>query len=560
MSYVALYRTYRPKTFSDVVGQEAVIQTLLNALEYNKSAHAYLFSGPRGTGKTSVAKLFGKAINCFREGDETYPGCETYQTLTSSDMGDIIELDAASNNGVDEIRDIRDKVKYMPSLGKYKVYIIDEVHMLTTGAFNALLKTLEEPPKHVIFILATTEIHKIPATILSRCQRFDFSLVDDKKIIERLTFICEKENIKISEDAIHAIAKHGQGSVRDAISLLDQVSAYAQGNIELDVVYEVAGTVSSNDIVKLLTSIIDKDHVNALKSIEQLLKSGKEVTRILVNFVDVLSDFLTAKATKTKTHQHQGLIESVSFSKLYHYLDVLNTLQYDIKFTNQKEAYLELAIIKMIEHQTIIQADLMTEIQQLRQQVESLKKQQVPVEKTELKEEPKKDTVQPPQTHREPLVTIEDITNILNRSDKNKKDLLLRGWPSLEHYDEPGFELTASLLYKGSLEAISEQDEMLLVYDDLLTCERMYEQDVMNQVLTILNQKRDLVKGYKAILREDWASIRSQYIKLWKAGDKSPKLSPIDLKLYKTSNEETSEPEIVTVAKEYFGDDIEIKR
>lgn len=558
MSYMALYRTYRPKTFQDVVGQEAVIQTLLNALEFNKTAHAYLFSGPRGTGKTSVAKLFGKAINCFKENDETYPGCEIYHTLAASDMTDIIELDAASNNGVDEIRDIRDKVKYMPSIGKYKIYIIDEVHMLTTGAFNALLKTLEEPPKHVIFVLATTEIHKIPATILSRCQRFDFSLVEQSKIVERLKFICKQESINITNEAIEAVAKHGQGSVRDAISLLDQVSAYAKDNIDASIVYEVAGTVSKDEIVKLLQSIVDKDHVTALQTIEDLTQQGKEVSRILVDFLDVLRDLLTSKALKASSHSHQELLDQLSFAKLYHYLDILNQLQYDMKFTSQKEAYLELAIIKMIEHQTIIQADIMTEIEALRTEIETLKKQKVAIQKqppVPVKTEQVQNTIE----NREPLVTIKDITNILNHSDKNKKELLLKGWPSLEYYDEPGLELTANLLFKGSLEAVSNDDVMLLVYDDLVTCERMYEPEVQKQVLFILNQKKDLVTHYYAIHRGEWAIIKAQYIKLWKEGNKSPELDPIDLKLYKTVKDKSKTSEIVKLAKEYFGEDIKIK-
>ena len=518
MSYMALYRTYRPKTFQDVVGQEAVIQTLLNALEFNKTAHAYLFSGPRGTGKTSVAKLFGKAINCFREHDETYPGCDTYHTLSANDMTDIIELDAASNNGVDEIRDIRDKVKYMPSIGKYKIYIIDEVHMLTTGAFNALLKTLEEPPKHVIFILATTEIHKIPATILSRCQRFDFSLVEMAKIVERLDYICKQEHIEITNEAIDAIAKHGQGSVRDAISLLDQASAYAQDKIDENVVYDVAGTVSKEDIVTLLKSIVDKNHVSALQTIENLLNQGKEVSRILVDFLDVLRELLTAKAIKTNNHMHQDLLDQLSFTKLYHYLDVLNQLQYDIKFTSQKEAYLELAIIKMIEHQTIIQADIMTEIQALRSEIETLKKQKQVIHQPQQTITTAEKHTEKVEENREPLVTIQDVTNLLNHSNKDKKELLLKGWPSLEHYDEPGFELTANLLFRGSLEAVSHDDEMLLVYDDYVTCERMYDAEVKKQVLFILNQKRDLVKNYIAIHKNEWDIIKPQYIKLWKAG------------------------------------------
>ncbi|MGB0203287.1 MAG: DNA polymerase III subunit gamma/tau [Acholeplasmataceae bacterium] len=552
MAYIALYRAYRPKTFDDVIGQEAVIQTLSNALKFNQTSHAYLFSGPRGTGKTSVAKIFAKAINCFQEENETYDHCDVLHTLKSSDMSDIIELDAASNNGVDEIRDIRDKVKFMPSLGKYKIYIIDEVHMLTTGAFNALLKTLEEPPQHVIFILATTEIHKIPQTILSRCQRFDFTLVAKDKIETKIKDICEKETINITSGAISAIASLGGGSVRDSISLLDQVRAYASDKITESIVYQVTGAVSNKDLENVLKAIINKETSKALDMVKTQLNQGKEVTRILADFTEALSQILKEKATNKKG-SYQDIAEYIPYEKLYHFLDVINDLSYDIKYTTQKETYLELAVVKMIEHQVIRSVDVQSEIQSLRQEIEQLKQsKQVATQTKSENIESNSQQVQSTQHDGEALVTVSDVEHILHASDKNKKELLLSAWHKLEQYDEPGKEFSAHLLFEGSLEAVTKT-HMLLVYDDLNTALKMYEDDIKKDVLDILNAKSKVIEDYHVILKNDWLAIKAEYVTLWKQGHKTPKLTSRDLQLYRTEKQVKTD-EAFDLAKEYFGD------
>lgn len=552
MAYIALYRAYRPKTFNDVIGQEAVIQTLSNALKFNQTSHAYLFSGPRGTGKTSVAKIFAKAINCFQEENETYDHCDVLHTLKSSDMSDIIELDAASNNGVDEIRDIRDKVKFMPSLGKYKIYIIDEVHMLTTGAFNALLKTLEEPPQHVIFILATTEIHKIPQTILSRCQRFDFTLVAKDKIETKIKDICEKETINITSGAISAIASLGGGSVRDSISLLDQVRAYASDKITESIVYQVTGAVSNKDLENVLKAIINKETSKALDMVKTQLNQGKEVTRILADFTEALSQILKEKATNKKG-AYQDIAEYIPYEKLYHFLDVINDLSYDIKYTTQKETYLELAVVKMIEHQVIRSVDVQSEIQSLRQEIEQLKQsKQVATQTKSENIESNSQQVQSTQHDGEALVTVSDVEHILHASDKNKKELLLSAWHKLEQYDEPGKEFSAHLLFEGSLEAVTKT-HMLLVYDDLNTALKMYEDDIKKDVLDILNAKSKVIEDYHVILKNDWLAIKAEYVTLWKQGHKTPKLTSRDLQLYRTEKQVKTD-EAFDLAKEYFGD------
>ena len=294
MAYVALYRAYRPQKFSEVVGQESIIKTLQNAIKLNKVAHAYLFCGPRGTGKTTLAKILAKAMNC-ENGPTIDPccECETCKEIANGTLTDVIEIDAASNNGADDIRALRETVNFLPSVGKYKVYIIDEVHMLSQAAFNALLKTLEEPPKHVIFVLATTEPYKLPNTILSRCQRFDFQSIKIDDILKRLKIVASEEKINVTDDALFQIATSAEGGMRDALSIFDQTISYSEtGEVTLDDVLKVSGNVNYLKIIELLESCRGKNETDAIKIIDDIIKEGKEVPRIINDIIMFLRDVL----------------------------------------------------------------------------------------------------------------------------------------------------------------------------------------------------------------------------------------------------------------------------
>mgnify|MGYP004469348979 FL=1 len=301
MAYQALYRKYRPTNFDEVVGQTHIIQTLKNAIIQNRIAHAYLFCGPRGTGKTSIAKIFAKTLNCTNSQDAPCGVCENCKMAANGSHPDIIEIDAASNNGVDEVRNLIDKVKYAPMQGKYKIYIIDEVHMMTSGAFNALLKTIEEPPAHVIFIFATTEPNKVLPTIISRCQRFDFNKVSMHDIKYRLSIVCKNEGIEIDENGLTLIAQLADGGMRDALSILDQCVAYCSSHIDVDDIRKIYGVVTSEDIGKLFYSVYKKDVDSFVKDIQKYSDMGMDIKRLTADFIHMLKDSLILDYSENST-------------------------------------------------------------------------------------------------------------------------------------------------------------------------------------------------------------------------------------------------------------------
>lgn len=357
MEHIALYRAWRPQSFRDMVGQQHIIQTLQNALREGRTSHAYLFSGSRGTGKTSAAKILAKAVNCER-GVTVEPcnECDSCQRITAGAVMDVQEIDAASNRGVEEIRDLRDKVKYAPTEVRQKVYIIDEVHMLTTEAFNALLKTLEEPPPHVMFILATTEPHRLPATIISRCQRFNFRRVSLEEQTDRLELICGQENIVADRDALQYIARLSDGGMRDALSVLDQISSFTDGRITYHQVIEMTGGIPSEQFGKLASAVGQEDVATVLQMIEDFMREGKSAEKCMEHLLHYFRDLLMIKMVPQVEKLTERVLEPARFQdiaagftkeQLFQMMDTLNRYQSEMKYAVQPQTLFEVALLKL---------------------------------------------------------------------------------------------------------------------------------------------------------------------------------------------------------------------
>jgi len=417
MKYQALYRKYRPKTFDDVYGQQIVVQTLKNVIKNNKLTHAYLFVGPRGTGKTSIAKIFAKTINCLHPEDGlSCEKCDICISNNSNENVDIIEMDAASNNGVDEIREIRNHITLLPTVSKYKIYIIDEVHMLTTGAFNALLKTLEEPPEHIIFILATTEPHKIPLTIMSRCQSFEFKPIPVATIKERLKYICAQENINIDDKSLNLIAEESNGGLRDAVSMLDQLNAYADGNIKYEDVLLLNGRINDDEIEKFMTEMVNDDLNSVFTKIESWQEEGKNFIYICEDFIR----FLRNELIKFKLENNSNIVSLIGENKTIEVIMILNKISNDMKISKNKKVLFDVTIINITN---ILKNKQMFE--NTAYESKNIKIENKTPEKVEIKEE-KPQTVEVPIKETKDYTLYDELMNIrlnntLGIADKTSK-------------------------------------------------------------------------------------------------------------------------------------------
>ncbi len=495
MAYKALYRTYRPSTFFEVAGQKHIVKTLQNALATNKMAHAYLFCGPRGTGKTSMAKLLAKALNCEEGIGHQCNHCSNCLAINEGSHPDVIEIDAASNNGVDEVRDLIEKVKYSPIKGRYKVYIIDEVHMMTPGAFNALLKTLEEPPAHVVFILATTEAHKVLPTIVSRCQRYDFSKVDDIDLANRLKTIFEKENITYEPEALQNIITLADGGVRDALSIADQVIAYSGSNIKESDVEALFGIASVEEKIEFLLEISKGNTTYVFNKLNQFIEAGIDIKRLTADLLDILKDTILLTNTKDdslllklKKEQAEVLQNSVDENCALAMMNILLEAQSEYRFVANLRSLFEITLLKLLNLKKKVNTQVI--IQKETQNSDVLPKEESPKEEIKVQQntpEIKNDILV--NEGEQNKLTQEELIKIMVTGNKEMKLSLIDKWKSLEQYKfHPTLGKIASLLLNGKPYVMNEK---VLVLD--------YQFANETQKVNIIANQKALVEMVKAI-------------------------------------------------------------
>ncbi|HFR3896437.1 TPA: DNA polymerase III subunit gamma/tau [Streptococcus suis] len=519
--YQALYRKYRSQTFGEMVGQEVVATTLKQAIEQGKISHAYLFSGPRGTGKTSAAKIFAKAMNCPNQvGGEPCNDCYICQAITEGSLEDVIEIDAASNNGVDEIRDIRDKSTYAPSLATYKVYIIDEVHMLSTGAFNALLKTLEEPTENVVFILATTELHKIPATILSRVQRFEFKSIKVTDIQEHLAAILTKEGLIFDEQALTIIARRAEGGMRDALSILDQaLSLSPDQQVTLEIAEEITGSISLRALDDYVASLRQGDSVSALGHLQTLFDQGKSMSRFATDLLHYLRDLLIVQTGGENTHLTAGFTEKLALdqARIFTMIELVTKGLADIKSSPQPKIYAEMMTIRLAESGSTsgaiaeLPADLLSQISKLQEQVADLQKQL-----SQLSSQPSaaKPVSRKPQAPKKYRLDTSKVHAILQEAMENPA----QARENLTRLQNAWGEIIESLsgadraLLVGSQPVAANENHAILAFESPLNAEQTMKRDNLNTMFgNILSKAAGFSPQILAIAQEDWVSIRAEF-------------------------------------------------
>lgn len=571
MAYMALYRAYRPQSFDEVVGQTHIVKTLQNAIKLNKVAHAYLFCGPRGTGKTTLAKIMAKALNC-ENGPTINPccKCKVCEGIAKGTISDVIEIDAASNNGADDIRALRDGVKYLPSDARYKVYIIDEVHMLSNAAFNALLKTLEEPPSYVVFILATTEPHKLPNTILSRCQRFDFQSLTIPELERRITEVTNEEGTKITDEAKAEIASSAEGGMRDALSLLDQVISYSVNEeITVEDVLAVNGNVGYKDICNLINNCLAKNQTEAILSMDKILKEGKEIPKVANDLIVFLRDVLMFKNNVILEQRNMysdevfiKLANALSDNLIYSWLDIVNEAINNMRFSNEKRVFLELALIKMADYKLQNEVSVLDRIDALentlatlrsmpmntfqskpevndiiptREEIEQMSRSDYSNEDIIVDNIPNDNPIKPVEAKAPPVVittnpneniTTTEIEEILNNGNKDKKEKLQSVWSKIEEQYSNVF--VAQILIKGHLVAASE-DAFIAELLDIGFCNRVMQYENYVKILEIFNDFDLGINSFICLPPDVWGKIKADYANKYRAGDKTPILDPIEI-------------------------------
>lgn len=516
--YQALYRKYRSQNFSQLVGQEVVARTLKQAVEQDKISHAYLFSGPRGTGKTSVAKIFAKAMNCPNQvGGEPCNNCYICQAVTDGSLEDVIEMDAASNNGVDEIRDIRDKSTYAPSIAQYKVYIIDEVHMLSTGAFNALLKTLEEPTPNVVFILATTELHKIPATILSRVQRFEFKSIKTQDIRDHIFQILEKEGIDYETEAVEIIARRAEGGMRDALSILDQALSLTQeATLTTAVSEEITGTISLSALDHYVAALAQKDVPGALQNLDLIFENGKSMTRFVVDLLQYLRDILIVQAGGENTHHSDAFERNLALPQdvLFEMISLATKSLADIKASLQPKIYAEMMTIRLaeIDSQPELSGEVAEELSSLREEVVRLKQALANVGSNP------KQTVSTPSrpTNSKSIYRVDrnKVQSILQEAVENpdlaRQNLirLQNAWGEvIESLSGPDKALLA-----GSKPVAANEHHAILAFESNFNAGQTMKRDNLNTMFgNILSRAAGFSPEILAISIEEWKEVRATF-------------------------------------------------
>ena len=559
MAYKALYRTYRPQTFEEVAGQEHIVKTLKNALATGKIAHAYLFAGPRGTGKTTMAKLFAKALNCEHGLGCQCNECKNCVAITEGSHPDVLELDAASNNGVDEIRELIDKVKYGTILGKYKVYIIDEVHMLSTGAFNALLKTLEEPPEHVIFILATTEPHKILPTILSRCQRYDFNKVSEKDIKERLRAVLQNEGVEYNEEAVELVVQLADGGMRAALSILEKVLAFSGNTLNVNDILSIFALESKEEKIKLIHSIINHDMSDVLSRLNNYVSKGTDIKRLTEDLLLILKDIVIFNSSANKDYlealneeEATELSRNIPSDLAIQMIDILMNTVKDYKNVTSINPIFEITLIKLTSLDTVVKP-VMTTPKVIK--VEPVVEQKKPEPTYIPTPEPVKEAVKPvveekkeeaPQlegditindnviylkdAEKEDSFEIDDslMVNVMVVSKKEIKAELLDGWKNIKRLaTHPVVGKAATLLIDGR-PLVASKNIVVLEYAMPKLAEKVNSKDMQAELQTVIEHIFHRKMFIYGVSRNKSVDLQSLYMNLLQIG-RLPKAKDITL-------------------------------